>query len=337
MTMWEPLAIAFVVAIVLTPIVIWIGHRHSVLDHPNERSSHQSPTPRGGGIAILIGAVVPVAMAVGSSDQVILRILTCAAVVALLGLFDDVVSLRAGVKLLVQVVAAVACLTLVDLTLRLVEIPSVGSVRFPFAVGVGLSIFWIVGVTNAYNFMDGVNGIASIEAIICALAYAVMFRFQSDTSAALLCLGIAGASAGFLLFNSRGKVFMGDVGSATLGFIFAALALRLAAEGASFVAACLPLLPFLLDTGMTLLRRVRRRERLFDAHRTHAYQRLTDLGLPHMAVSLIYGLFAATGAILTIFWAALLPVAAALAAFVLVAVFVTAAIVVEKRVVESGA
>jgi UDP-GlcNAc:undecaprenyl-phosphate/decaprenyl-phosphate GlcNAc-1-phosphate transferase len=303
--------VGLAVALAVTPAVRAIGRRHELLDHPSERSSHALPTPRGGGIAILaaLAAVLVIPGAWAPATQGV--ILGCTAVVAILGFIDDVKSLSAGLRLAVQVAAAAAMIVFANASLQSAELPLAGEVRLPLWLGVGISVFWLVGVTNAYNFMDGVNGIAAIEAVVCAGSYAVLLYSLDDLAGAMLCAGIAGGAAGFLAYNASGSIFMGDVGSGALGFFFAAMALRLTAEGVPFAAVVLPLLPFLLDTAVTLVRRARRGERLFSAHRSHFYQRLTDFGWSHMRVSVVYGVAAAGCATVALRWKALTPSALA--------------------------
>lgn len=307
MTLLAALTVGLVVALATTPAIRALGHRHELLDHPNERSSHAAPTPRGGGVAILLAIAAVLAIPSGWAPATQGVMLGCAAVIAILGLLDDVTSLPAGLRLAVQVAAAAAMIMFAGISLQSAELPLAGDVRLPVWLGLGVSVFWLVGVTNAYNFMDGVNGIAAIEAIVCAGAYALLFFSRDDVAGAMLCAGIAGGAVGFLAYNASGSIFMGDVGSGALGFLFAALALRLTQEGVPFAAVVLPLLPFLLDTAVTLVRRARRGERLFSAHRSHFYQHLTDLGWSHMRVSVTYGIAAGACAAVALRWASMSP------------------------------
>jgi UDP-N-acetylmuramyl pentapeptide phosphotransferase/UDP-N-acetylglucosamine-1-phosphate transferase len=160
-------------------------------------------------------------------------------------------------------------------------------------VALPIAIFWIVAVTNAFNFMDGVNGIASLEALICACTLGLLMMTGGDVEGAIVAAAIAGAAAGFLPWNLGGSIFMGDSGSASFGFLLALLGLRSSAV-APGVAAILPLFPFLFDAGVTLMRRAARGERWFATpHRSHLYQRLVQSGYSHVAVSLVYTLLAA--------------------------------------------
>ncbi len=291
-TLIGPALTSLAVALALTPVLRWMSHRHELLDVPNERSSHARPTPRSGGVAIIAGVVVALALFGEWRDARLLFVLVWGAIIALLGLVDDFRALPAKPKLAVHVLTAVATTVLADVTLQRLKIPFHGWLELS-VLAIPITLFWIVGVTNAYNFMDGINGMASVEAIVCGAAYAVLTSRAGDHGGATLALAIAGGAAGFLVWNAGGSIFMGDVGSGVLGFLFAVLALRLAWWDVPFLAAMLPLFPFLFDTGLTLVRRARRRERLFMAHRTHMYQRLTALGWSHPAVSSLWGALAA--------------------------------------------
>lgn len=301
MTLLAPVLVSFAVALVLTPALRWLSHQHNVLDVPNERSSHTLPTPRSGGIAIIAGVVAALAIFGEWRDARLVFVLAWGGIIAVVGLIDDFRALPAKPKLAVHAAAAVATTLLADVTLERFQVPFYGWLGLAL-LAIPVTLFWIVGVTNAYNFMDGINGMASIEAIVCGGVYAALASQAGDSGGTTLALAIAGGAAGFLVWNAGGSIFMGDVGSGVLGFLFGVLALRLAKWDVPFLAAMLPLFPFLFDTGLTLVRRARRRERLFSAHRTHMYQRLTAIGWSHPAVSSLWGALAAGCAIGALGW-----------------------------------
>ena len=280
--------------------------RRSVLDIPNARSSHTDPTPRGGGLAVVAVVVAGVAAAAGGG---LLRVqsglLFCAAgalLVALVSWGDDVSRLPVAARLLVHVSAAVLAVAGAGWW-RVPGLPHATTVADAAAVGL-LALVWIVGLTNAYNFMDGIDGIAGSQAVVAGLGW-VALTWGSGRVEMWLGLLLAAASLGFLAHNwSPAKIFMGDVGSAFLGFAFAALALigaqhdpRLAIAGALLV------WPFVYDTSFTFLRRLRRGENVFQAHRSHLYQRLVLAGYSHRFVTCLYGAFAFLGVVLALVWA----------------------------------
>ena len=274
---------------VVTPLVRALGERGRVLDRPTSRSLHSVPTPRTGGLAILAACAMGIVPLV-SPDRQLQAILAAVLAIAVVGGVDDVWGVGAPARLGAQAVIAIALATGAD-----VALPLVGT-DHP-ALGVALSVFWLIGIANAYNFMDGINGIASVEAIVASGALALLALRHGDGDAALVLMAILGACAGFLPWNfPSGSIFMGDAGSGMLGLAFAALILRVATRPADLVAATLPLLPFLLDAGATLLDRTLRRENILTPHRSHYYQRLVALGYSHTAVTTVWGSLALVGA-----------------------------------------
>lgn len=288
--------LAFVVASLLTPLCGVISRKLELLDHPNDRSSHSVPTPRTGGNAIVLAIGVTL-LFTGAWREASLRA-TCvaAAVLAIVGICDDLKPLPEWFKFLVQTGVAAGLLIWSALALTHIDLPFAGKWTIGFA-GLALSWFWIVGWSNAFNFMDGINGIAGAQAIVAGATYALFFHALGDASWMVVALAVASAAAGFLLWNVSGWIFMGDVGSVTLGLLLAAMVLRLAADGVPVIAAVLPLVPFLFDTAVTLVRRIVRGERFFSAHRSHFYQRLVSLGWSHPAVSALWTTLEVIGAI----------------------------------------
>jgi UDP-N-acetylmuramyl pentapeptide phosphotransferase/UDP-N-acetylglucosamine-1-phosphate transferase len=282
--------VAFATSASLTPLFRARARRLNRLDIPNERSSHTMPTPRDGGSAIVLGAALGAGLFGFHFDTQLLVLALGAATVALLALADERRGLTQSLRFLVQLVAASgAVLGLLRLNPSLVVKP-------PWSVSVSVlalvSVLWVAWVVNAYNFMDGINGIAGSEAIVCGLTLGVLFGRTDDVGSQILAFGLAGAAAGFLPWNlPSGSIFMGDVGAYALGFLFSTLALRAGAEG-MLVPAMLPLLPFLADATVTLGRRILRGEKFFRAHRSHYYQRLTILGWSHARVTALWTMLA---------------------------------------------
>ncbi len=236
-----------------------------VLDRPNERSLHERPVPRTGGIAVLAGASV--SLALGAEALWLTALL--AAALAVLSLLDDVFS----VPTLVRLAAHLAAAGLVVWYLL--------SPMHPAALIVlALAVAWI---TNLYNFMDGADGIAGGMALIGFGAYTLGAVLAGDVALATLCAALAAASAAFLLRNFHpARIFLGDVGSIPLGFLAAALGIMGWRDDAWPL--WFPLLvfgPFIGDATVTLLKRLLRRERVWRAHREHYYQRMVRMGLGH--------------------------------------------------------
>jgi UDP-N-acetylmuramyl pentapeptide phosphotransferase/UDP-N-acetylglucosamine-1-phosphate transferase len=287
-------------------LLIRLAHQRGILDHPNERSSHSIPTPRGGGAPIVIlvtlGSIAAWSMYANAISPRRGALLVAAALVlATISALDDVRHVASGLRALVHLGAAAAVLlALGPLTFRL---PGIG-VLIPLAAALVTAV-WIVGLTNAYNFMDGIDGIAAAQAVIGGAGWAAVALSVNDAFTAAIALLVAATALGFLLHNwSPPSIFMGDVGSAFLGFTFATLPLIWHGDRARApVIAFLLVWPFVLDSAFTFLRRLRKRERVFEAHRSHVYQRLCATGWSHARVTTLYATLAAVGAALAIAYA----------------------------------
>jgi len=267
----------------LTGAALRYGLARGILDRPNERSSHVVPTPLGGGWGIVIPVIGALAWArsLGWLDLATAWGLAGGGVVvALIGWIDDRVGLSAWVRLLVQVAAAswlVGWLGGYDAL-------NVGVARLPIGpFGSALAVLAIVWCTNLYNFMDGIDGIAGLEAVCVGSMGGALLLMSGANGLALIALVTAAASAGFLVWNRPpARIFMGDVGSGFLGFLFAGLAI--AGDHAGAVPALVWVLllgGFVSDATVVLLRRLAQRERWYSAHRTHLYQRLVQGGWSH--------------------------------------------------------
>jgi Fuc2NAc and GlcNAc transferase len=252
-----------------------------LLDYPSERSSHYEATPRVGGVGIPVAGVIA-AIASGLPTAVWLPV----AGIAVLGLVDDRWHTEPRLRFVVE------CMLAGWSTLWLLRQTSL-----PFMLAVSATIIFVVllvGTTNAYNFMDGANGMAGLMGVVTFGALAVLsYTFAKGVEIGRVALAIAAACAGFLPLNLRrmARVFMGDVCSTFLGFTAALFALRLWIEQPMWGLCALGAMAvFYVDAGLTLLVRLRRHERLFEAHRAHAYQRLVnELGWPHPVVAVTYG------------------------------------------------
>ncbi len=274
---------------VLTALALRYARWRRLLDLPGQRRSHSLPTPRGGGIAIVLTLLLAMALLDWPQLRAPLALGAALLAVALVGWIDDHRPLSARVRLVVHVLAALA---LVWLWLPLAGIAS----HVPFAVLVLLAAFWLAGCINAWNFMDGSNGLVASQCLWLGLALAWVFSGAGGEGAALarplagVSLALAGACAGFLPFNApRAAIFLGDVGSGALGLACGALLLA-ALVLAPGRAACLLILPsaILVDAGLTLAWRVYTGRRWYTAHREHLYQWLVRSGCSHAAVALGY-------------------------------------------------
>ncbi len=297
--MSEPsvLVVSAVVAVLVSILVAerfrrWARQR-ALLDLPNARSSHSVPTPRGGGVGIVSGFLAGFALWVGLGGTVSPRALgwlVGAVVVAGVSFLDDLRSLPARVRLATHLLGAL-----------LLTAAGVQDRDLSLLLALPLAFLWVALVTNVYNFMDGIDGLAASQAVVAGLAYAVAGGLVRNPLVSVVGLLLAGASAGFLVFNlPPARLFMGDVSSTFLGFNFAGIALlanlgvgggRLPIEFGVVVLA-----PFLFDSLATLARRVLRGERWYEAHRSHYYQRLVQAGLSHGQVTAAYTILAVVAA-----------------------------------------
>jgi len=274
------------------------AHRRALLDHPNERSLHSRPTPRGGGLGIVV-AVLVCLLVLAVTDSTVRApvgwIAGVGAVLAAVGLTDDIRGLPAVARLLLQTAGAVA-LTAALGHWRVFAWPGPGEVTLGW-FGLPLTLVLVVGLTNAYNFMDGIDGIAGAQGVAAGLGWAGAGVAIQEPSVATTGAVLAASSLGFLVFNwPPASIFMGDVGSSFLGFVLAALVVMAAPRSPdAALAGVLFVWPFVFDTTFTFLRRMRRGEHLLSAHRTHLYQRLILTGVTHRAVTVTYGALALVG------------------------------------------
>ena len=289
------------------------AERKQFLDVPNERSSHTVPTPRGGGLAIagmvLLGLPVLAWLSGNFSWRAVLTYLVAGALITGVGWMDDRRSLSARFRLGVHIVAAV---------MAIAGLGFFTTLTLPFGVslhlgwlGLPLVLVWIVGLTNAYNFMDGIDGLAGGQAVVAGAFWVVVGWRDQLTLAAGVGLLTAAASLGFLSHNwPPARIFMGDAGSGFLGCTFALLpTLASTSEPRLLLAGALVMWPFIFDTAITLLRRLRRRENIFQAHRSHLYQRLVIAGRSHAAVTSLYLGLALLGGLAGVAWALAWPAA----------------------------
>lgn len=285
--------VLFCASAAVTGLVLRLG----VLDEPNHRSSHARPTPSGGGLGIAATFAVGFAAVWAFSDEARLSgfhlagFAVAALAIAAVGYLDDLRRLKSfEIKLAAQIGAA-TMLTVFGIVATRISVPVVGLVDLGWA-GYPLTVLWVVALTNIFNFMDGLNGLAGGTATIVAAFLCAVTFLEGSYFVYILCYVIAASAAGFLVFNfPHGRLFMGDVGSQFLGFAFAALAViaaELDASRTSLLVVPLLFFNFLFDTGFTLCRRALRGENITQAHRSHLYQLLNRLGWSHVQVSLFH-------------------------------------------------
>jgi UDP-N-acetylmuramyl pentapeptide phosphotransferase/UDP-N-acetylglucosamine-1-phosphate transferase len=266
--------------------------RLRLLDVPNARSMHRKVTPRGGGAAIvvvtLIGVGVAAAFGMRPEWPAFAGYLGGALVIVSVSLADDFLTLPSLLRLAAHVIGAAIMVA----GLQLGSQGIVGGQSGPAWLVVPAALLWTVGLTNAYNFMDGIDGIAATQGLVAGLGWAALGSVSDQAWLAVLGLSAAAGCAGFLVRNwPPAKIFMGDVGSAFLGFTFAFMTLAAMRQTPQLaVAGAFLLWPFVFDTTFTIIRRMMRAENLLIAHRSHIYQRLVLAGWHQSSVTLLYGL-----------------------------------------------
>jgi Fuc2NAc and GlcNAc transferase len=273
---------SFLVAVLGTWLLVRFALQLHLVDLPNERSSHVRPTPRGGGLALVIAITIGCLLLPGSLPLAIAPALWTALPIALIGLIDDRRGLSARVRLAGHLLAALTCVLLFARSVPLEP-------HWPRAALVAASVLAIAWGTNLFNFMDGIDGIASMQAIFIAGAGALLLGDSAPPVAAALWV-IVTACAGFLVWNwAPARIFMGDVGSGFFGFLLAAIAALTVLQGILALPVWLILWgTFIADTGVTLARRVLRGERWWSAHRSHAYQHLSRRWDSHALSTALY-------------------------------------------------
>lgn len=260
--------------------------RLGVVDVPNDRSSHGRPTVRGVGVGVACGGVLGLlaagASAAGAAWSWRTASVLLAAAVSLgaIGLVDD---LRGGtsfrIRLVGQVVVAAAAAT---------SLGPLGAAPAWWAPVQGAAVIWIVGYVNAFNFMDGINGISAVTAIVTGVTFAVVGRRDGLPVLEAGGAALAAASLGFLPFNlPTARAFLGDAGSYFMGAWIAVLAYVAVVSGVPWDVVLAPLALYLADVGVTLLGRLRRGEQWHAAHRDHVYQKLAAGGLGHTGTTLV--------------------------------------------------
>ncbi len=279
-TTWIAPVVALIVSAGLVALLTRVGNGIA-LDIPNERSLHDRPVPRSGGIAIVIG-IMAAWLIPGVSPN--LEIWIALIVLAGISLADDI----GGISILLRLSAHLAAAAIVL---------AHSSVDWGQAITLIL-VLGVVWVINLYNFMDGSDGLAGGMALFGFGSYSLAAWIGGDTTLAVECAAIAAAAAGFLPFNFHpARIFMGDVGSIPLGFLAAILGVQGWQTGTWPL--WFPLLvfsPFLVDATVTLVRRALHRQKVWDAHRDHYYQRLVRMGWSHGRLALCeYALMAGTG------------------------------------------
>ncbi len=294
------LAIAFVLAFFLTPLTARTAARFGFLDQPAPRRLHRTPMPRHGGVPLALALVITIALTFLSpradpyEPLKVLALMLGLILIALFGAYDDARELKALPQFAIQFIAAGVAVAS-GVVIWKIPNPLGGDIPLPEVIAVAFTLFWIVGMMNTINWLDGLDGLAAgVTAIASAVLFIHTYRLM-QFSLALLPLALLGAALGFLIFNfPPAKIFLGS-GAYILGFALAVLSII---GGAKVATALLVLAIPILDVAWQILNRVRAGRSPFQADRGHLHHRLFDLGQsPRKIVLLYYALTALFGAL----------------------------------------
>ncbi|MBZ4645607.1 MAG: undecaprenyl/decaprenyl-phosphate alpha-N-acetylglucosaminyl 1-phosphate transferase [Clostridia bacterium] len=276
--------VSFLVAFAATPLAKIIAHKIGAIDIPkDERRVHKQPIPRLGGLAIFYGFIIS-AISFVQIDKAIQGILLGSLVIVILGVIDDVKQLKAKVKLVVQIFAALI-VAFHGVRIDFLTNPNIFSGERLISLGywaIPVTVIWIIGITNAVNLVDGLDGLATGISSIASLSLLFISLLVGETTIALLTAAIAGACLGFLPYNfNPAKIFMGDTGSTFLGFVLATVSIQGLFKGYAVISFAVPLLILglpIFDTGYAILRRLLSGKSIMEADRGHLHHRLIDMG-----------------------------------------------------------
>ena len=270
---------ALVISLALTPLAIRVLRRVRVYDIASERSSHVLPTPRGGGMATALASLGALALMWDGASGPAIALTFTATGFGIVGLLDDFHNLSANLRLAIQIGLGTAGAVLL---LRGVDVGPATMAVLTIAI-----VVWLMSFVNAFNFMDGINGMSIAQAGVSGLAWAALGLASGESFLTMAGLVQAGAALGFAPYNVPvAKVFLGDVGSYFLGGWMGSLVVFGIRAGLPPEAMLAPLALYLTDTGSTLFWRIRAGEEWRTPHRQHVYQRLTDGGWSHVRTAL---------------------------------------------------
>ncbi|MBN2739060.1 MAG: undecaprenyl/decaprenyl-phosphate alpha-N-acetylglucosaminyl 1-phosphate transferase [Spirochaetales bacterium] len=292
---------AFLINVLVTPLIVKLSHSKKWYDKPDYRKIHTGLIPRIGGIGVFLSIIVcsllfSTLLSLFSQGSIsgILQLKYAAVIGAfvlihILGLMDDFKSLPALAKLTIQAIAAIMAIAS-GLVIKEIPLPYLGSISLGF-LSYPLTFIWIIGITNAMNLVDGMDGLAGGIAAFASLSMGIISLLSGQWTTAVISLSVFGATAGFLVFNlPPAKIFMGDSGSLSLGYILSVLPLMglttSAETGSIFIPITLLMIP-IIDMAAAIIRRLGEGRPILSPDRKHIHHKLLDIGLPERRILLL--------------------------------------------------
>lgn len=280
---------AFIVALLVTPLMKKVGVLVGAVDKPNERKVHRGVITRIGGFAIYAGFILPTLWTQLPSREVT-GLLISGSLIVVIGLIDDIIGISPKVKLLGQIIAALV-LVWFGVEVDFITNPLNGGIISLGNFSIPITIFWIIGITNAVNLIDGLDGLAAGITAIAALTLAVVAWTQEQYSVVAMALFLTSSTLGFLRYNfNPAQLFMGDCGSLFLGFNLGALSVMGLSKGATVISLFIPVIILgipIMDTFFAITRRFSNNKPIFEADKGHLHHRLLDMGLTHQQSVLV--------------------------------------------------
>ncbi|RAK19908.1 UDP-GlcNAc:undecaprenyl-phosphate GlcNAc-1-phosphate transferase [Anoxybacillus vitaminiphilus] len=300
--LYVTLLLCFVLSVIFTPFVKKLAFAIGATDRPNQRKVHQKIMPRLGGLAIYLSFIIGYFVLRPENENSFFILLGSLIIIAV-GVLDDVYELPAKVKFLGQLAAAFIVVVLAGVQVTFINLPFGGQLEFGF-LSIPISILWIVGITNAINLIDGLDGLAAGVSSIALITISGMALSKGDMFVASLGLIILGSTLGFLIYNFHpAKIFMGDTGALFLGYMISVLSL-LGFKNVTFISFIVPVLILgvpISDTFFAIIRRIAKKQPLSAPDKSHLHHCLLRLGYSHrQTVLIIYGMSAAFGLIAVI-------------------------------------
>ena len=293
------IAIPLVLSLALHPLVLYIAHKNNWYDTEDEIKIHTGAIPRLGGVAVFLSFFIGITVSVfilniSLIDQLTLGIISGFIVIHIVGLLDDFYNIRAIGKLIGQIVAAILVI-LSGFVIKTINIPIVNYAVQIKILTYLLTALWIIGITNAVNLIDGMDGFAGSIAAAALIVYAVLALVQGQIALSVICLSLTGSVIGFLLFNfPPAKIFMGDSGSLFLGFAVAVIPFLTANGTITSDVLIVPITVLIIpivDTFSAIARRINRKVPFYKPDKLHVHHLLLDLGLNNRQIVIIVGMY----------------------------------------------